>query len=164
MSANENPYQSPKPAAGPAKSSGRKQRSTFWIVSTHVLTTGFAMPAVAGVAAYSVLSQSRIEGPLAFLITLAFQAVGYIGGTFYSFSYLRKQTSVANPQGCTTFSIITFTILAVIGLGLNIATAKYLSALKIAAWIIFYVVITIGFAIITKKQFAAMAEDPQAPQ
>ena len=116
-----NPFKSPESASAPATPvRGRKrQRSRFWIVSTHLITTAIAMPFVAGVIAMGAVSQGKLQGNQAFLVTLAFQAVGDIAGTYYSLSYLRKATAIRDPQGCTKASIVVFGILALRGTGIE---------------------------------------------
>ena len=94
------------------KTASKKKRSVFWVVLTHVLTTGFAMPTVTGMAGAPIAAiyPSALSG---FLLALGFQALGYIGGVYYSLSYLRKAALIEHPLACLKPSIITFTVLAV---------------------------------------------------
>jgi hypothetical protein len=140
----------------------KKVRSVFWVVSTHVLTTGFAMPAVAGMTAVAVRHETRPPPVAAFLILLAFQASGYIGGVFYSLSYLRKVALMRNPVACVKPSIITFTVLAVIGFAVNVAglVAQQRQGINlivgIGGLVAFYAVICFAFARITRQGFSRM--------
>ena len=140
----------------------KKVRSVFWVVSTHVLTTGFAMPAVAGMMAVAVRHETRPPPVAAFLILLAFQASGYIGGVFYSLSYLRKVALMRNPVACVKPSIITFTVLAVIGFAVNVAglVAQQRQGINlivgIGGLVAFYAVICFAFARITRQGFSRM--------
>jgi len=138
-----------------------RPRSTFWIVSTHVLTTGFAMPILATIAAFAAL---QAIGPLDFYlelaITLALQALGYIGGVYYSLSYLKKVAIARNPIACIIPSNITFTALAALGLGWSIHSLHLLDfPLVLAIVAIFYAGITVVFALVTRQGFRRMAGD-----
>ncbi len=63
----------------------KKRRSVAWIVSTHVLTTGLAMPVVAGLASVAVVLAANIRDPLvALYVQATFAVLGYAGGTLYS--------------------------------------------------------------------------------
>jgi hypothetical protein len=140
----------------------KKQRSVFWVVSTHVLTTGFAMPAVAGMIGFGIVMASQLSPIAAFLLLLLLQALGYVGGVYYSFSYIRKVALVDNPLACVKPSIITFVVLAVLGLALNVARVfadpeKAVNPIVGTLGLIaFYIVITLAFARITQQGFAAM--------
>lgn len=139
-----------------------KQRSIFWIVSTHVLTTGFAMPAVAGGIGFAVLTAMQPSAVVAFLLLLAFQALGYIGGVYYSLSYIRKVALIENPNACIKPSIITFAVLAVIGFGVNVVGLVGRDGhginpiLGIIALVAFYVIICVAFARITQRGFSGI--------
>jgi hypothetical protein len=161
MGDTQNPYKSPESAgaSGRPGSEAKRQRSRFWIVSTHLATTAFAAPLAAGLIANLAVSQGNLHGNQALLVTLCFQALGYIAGTYYSLSYLRKATAMRDPQGCTKASIVTFVILALVGLVSNVAVSKHIIPLQVAAWIVFYALICWAFARITRRGFAAMAAD-----
>jgi hypothetical protein len=147
----------------------KKKRSLFWVVSTHVLTTGFAMPAIAGMVAAPIASTypSAIGG---LLLALGFQTLGYVGGVYYSLSYLRKVTLIECPLACVKPSIVTFIVLAVLGFVINAELlfhgerAKELNvAVGIVALVVFYIVITFAFARITQRGFQEI-ERQMAPQ
>jgi hypothetical protein len=146
----------------------KKVRSVFWVVSTHVLTTGFAMPAVAGMTGLAVLTGRPPSPVAAFLILLAFQACGYIGGVFYSLSYLRTVALIKDPVACVKPSIITFAVLAVIGFAVNVAglVARPRHDINLIAGIIglvaLYSVICFAFAKITQQGFSRM--EPQTTE
>ena len=161
MADRPNPFESPKSSGVPGSSmaEGKRHRSRFWIVSTHVLTTGFVMPLLAFLLAQGVLYETNLRGGLAFLVVLVFQAVGYIAGTYYSLSYLRKTTAIGDPEACTQASVTTFAVLALLAFVANIAMLKGGNAIEWILWIIFYLVISWAFAKITRKGFAAMAVD-----
>jgi hypothetical protein len=120
------------------------------------------MPAVAGMTAVAVRHETRPPPVAAFLILLAFQASGYIGGVFYSLSYLRKVALMRNPVACVKPSIITFTVLAVIGFAVNVAglVAQQRQGINlivgIGGLVAFYAVICFAFARITRQGFSRM--------
>ncbi|GIX00805.1 MAG: hypothetical protein KatS3mg111_4137 [Pirellulaceae bacterium] len=140
----------------------RKERSVFWVVSTHVLTTGFAMPFVASLVAGAVVLSIQPSPLVSFLILLAAQAVGYIGGVFYSLSYIRKVAIVPNPAACIKPSILTFTALALIGLTVNLLRilgqggTSIHSIVIVLALVVFYTLICIAFAKYTRDGFSQM--------
>ena len=139
----------------------KKQRSVFWIVSTHVLTTGFVMPTIAGVLGSNVIWATQLSVVATFMISLAFQSIGYIGGTYYSLSYIRKVALIENPVACIKPSIITFAVLALIGFGVNVACFFVQEKQGVnLLWIImigaFYIVIGVAFAKITQQGFSRM--------
>ncbi len=141
----------------------QKQRSVFWVVSTHVLTTGFAMPFVAGLVAIAVIAAIQPSPLMSFLILMAIQAVGYIGGVFYSLSYIRKVAQIQNPQACIKPSNITFLILALLGLAANLLAqfgsdeSNINPIVVVIALVAFYGIIFIAFAKITRDEFSRMA-------
>lgn len=156
----QNPYKSPQATGGSDdRSKAKKQRSRFWIVSTHVLTTGLAMPALASLVGAVVVAGGRLHGTQAFLAMLALQAVGYVAGTYYSLSYLRKVTTIRDPLGCTNASVIIFGVLALLGMAVNGLVSGPAGPLRIVALVVFYSVISLAFARITQKGFAQMAAD-----
>ena len=139
----------------------KKQRSPFWVVSTHVLTTGFAMPLLAGLLAYVLILLLELPQIGAFLLMLLLQAIGYAGGVYYSLSYIRKVALVANPPGCTKPSIITFSVLAGLAFLFNAGSLLRepagLNALAgICCLAVFYTVVCIAFAKITRRGFERM--------
>ena len=51
----------------------KKLRSTFWVVSTHVVTTGFAFPLAARIIGFAVLHETYVPRAQAFWFLLAVQ-------------------------------------------------------------------------------------------
>jgi hypothetical protein len=138
----------------------KKQRSVFWVVSTHVVTTGFVMPVVADLIGNSLVKSVRPAPLVAILIVLALQMLGYIGGVYYSLSYLRRSASIENPKACIKPSIITFVVLAIVGLCANTAALllrQHLNpVLGVALLLVFYAVISLQFAQATRRGFSEM--------
>ena len=125
-----------------------------------------ALPAVAGAAGFAVLRTLDVGPVAAFLTLLAFQALGYIGGVFYSLSYIRKVALIKQPSACVKPSIITFCVLAVLGLGANVAGLFAQHAINrivgTVALVGFYAAICFAFAIITRQGFSRM--EPRIPE
>ena len=141
----------------------RKERSVFWVVSTHVLTTGFVMPLLAGVIGAAVVFAHELRPIVGLLVQQGLLALGYIGGAYYSLSYIRKVAIVRRPMACVKPSIVAFVVLAVIGFGLSIAglilgpsLQGFEGVLLVADVAVFYIVITFGLAIITRRGFAGL--------
>ena len=139
----------------------KKQRSVFWVVSTHVVTTGFALPAVAGIIGYTLMNDLR-PAPLRTILTLlCLQALGYIGGVFYSLSYIRKTSRIDHPMACIKPSIIAFVVLAVVGFCVNAGRLIYQQhgvnpVDDVVVLVVFYTVICLVFARATERGFSRM--------
>ncbi|HSI34145.1 MAG TPA: hypothetical protein VK986_11200, partial [Tepidisphaeraceae bacterium] len=89
---------------------------------------------------------------------LGLQALGYIGGVFYSLAYLRKVAIPTNPLGCIIPSNVTFLVLVALALGWNIKHFDLFDHLGyLAALVVYYAVITAVFAIVTRNGFRQMA-------
>jgi hypothetical protein len=126
------------------------------VVSTHVITTGFAIPFLATFVTNILIQSLQIEGWLAFLVSLTLQSLGYVGGTYYSLNYIQKVALIDNPMACVKPSVIAFIALAVLSLILNLASIGQLS-LETLILIVFYIVISLAFAKITEQGFAAIS-------
>ena len=157
------PAEPPRTVPPPARRV--KVRSVFWVVSTHVLTTGFAPPALAslaGLAVLNVLPLSPLQGRL---ILLALQAIGYVGGAFYSLSYIRKTALVRHPLACVRPSVVAFVVLALFGYAVNLWgfmqqqdvswIEVVVDGIGLAA---FYAAVTFAFAWVTRQGFAHMEQ------
>jgi hypothetical protein len=118
------------------------------------------MPAVASVIGVAVVIGTGVSPAAAFPGLLAIQALGYIGGVFYSLSYIRKVALVQRPVDCIRPSIITFIVLAVFGFALNAWIVVQQQAInhtvRIVSLTVFYVVICFAFAKITASGFSRM--------
>ena len=135
-----------------------KKRAKWWIVSTHVLTTGFVMPLLAGIVGGVLCAVLGLEGIGALLFILAVQTIGYIGGTYYSLSYLKKSAVTHDWPGCTVPAIVFFAVLAVLGLVVNAIQISE-SPLAILGLILFHGCILAAFAKITAKGFRALQDE-----
>ena len=140
----------------------KKKRSVFWVVSTHVVTTGFAMPVVAGVVGSAIAVATQPSAVGRFFLLLGLQSLGYIGGVYYSLSYIRKVALIEHPLACVKPSIITFAVLAVLGFAVNVVSlfgerSKEMNAvIGIVGLVVFYIVISFAFAKITQQGFRAI--------
>jgi len=130
-----------------------KARSRFWVVSTHVLTTGFVMPFLASIAGVVAIAGLGVQGRPAWFLALAILAVGYVGGAYYSLSYVRKNAIVENWSACTVPAIVTFVVFAALGLAMNIAQLPKKAPLAVVGLVIFYALVVIAFAAITRGGF-----------
>jgi hypothetical protein len=144
----------------------KKVRSVFWIVSTHVLTTGLAIPAVMGIASKLLIAHFDIRDPLIGLYLVATcSVVGCIGGTLYSLSYLGNEADCANWKRCTAPAIATFVILTILGLAAQIYSLQANTALTVGLLVATSLVSIAAFSIITSHGFSRMhhpevVEDP----
>lgn len=156
-----------------------KQRAKWWIVSTHVLTTGFAMPFVAGIVGGVLCAVLGLEAIVAFLFILAVKAIGYIGGTYYSLSYLKKSAVTHDWPGCTVPAIVSFAVLAPLGmavdaiwmtqstltiLGPDAESLELALAVQQLGLALFYGLILAAFSKITAKGFIALQEQAKQPK
>jgi hypothetical protein len=120
------------------------------------------MPAVAGFIGYAIIVATQPSAVATFLILLALQAIGYIGGVYYSLSYIQKVALIENPVRCIKPSIVIFVVLAVLGFAVNIVSLfheppnKLNPILATSALVVFYVAISFAFAKISQRAFATM--------
>jgi hypothetical protein len=132
-----------------------KERSTFWVVSTHVLTTGFVFPLLAGVVASFIPQVSPGLDPwVVVAMTLGLGALAYLGGTYYSLGYIRKSAIVRDPIACITPSIITFAVLEALGFAFYAYTRH--DAIFLGVLAAYYVAIGLIFAFVTREGFRKM--------
>lgn len=133
-----------------------KNRATWWIVSTHILTTGLSMPLLAVIVGGFVIEGSGIQGLPAFGIFLLIQAFGYIGGSYYSLNHLQKSTITDDWTKCITPSVIVFVALSMVGF-IVISNAVQVkvkeSIVVIGLLVVFYGTIIITFSKITAVGF-----------
>jgi hypothetical protein len=142
----------------------KKLRSVGWVVSTHVLTTGLAMPAIAALLYVAVVSFGQIHDPLlALYMQATFSVLGYVGGTQYSLSYLRKAADCDSWTRCTAPAIVTFAILNFLACGGNVYLVRNDGALAIGVVVLSYLVATAAVMMLTAQGFARMARAEAAP-
>jgi hypothetical protein len=99
-------------------------RSTFWIVTTHVLTSGLAIPTVVGLGILGIVHLAKIDPPFSFLteltVSLVSMLLGTGGGVLYSLRFIRRNATCEHWSRCTTPSVMAYGVLAVLGLGWGI--------------------------------------------
>jgi hypothetical protein len=142
-----------------------KHRAKWWIVTTHVLTTGFAMPFIATIVGAILCGLLGLGGSIpGYLFYLGFRAVGYIGGTYYSLAYLKKSAISSDWVGCTVPSIIGFVTFALLGLAASIIQVLYGSGLiyEVLGLVVFYVVVIAAFVKVTSDGFRALQNQAQS--
>jgi len=116
------------------------------------------------VAVLLAIAAARLIGPLdlypSLILSLAIQALGYIGGVYYSLSYIKKAAIARDPLKCIVPSNITFTVLAALALGWSIRTLNLLDfPLVLVMVVIYFAGITVIFAVVTRQGFRRMAGD-----
>lgn len=126
------------------------------MVSTHVLTAAFALPLLALVLAFALdFSGFAPRGQFVGLVfPLLLLTGGYVGGTFYSLSYLRRVAVCRRPQACILPSIIVFTAFAAGSLAISYGRVE---PAEFGILTLYYAVITLCFAFITRRGFLKMA-------
>ena len=130
-------------------------------MSAHVLTTGFAMPIFAGIVGEVLCAVLGLEGVVAVLFSLTVLAIGYIGGTYYSLSYVKERATTHDWPGCTVPAVVFFAVCMVlwlVGEVIRISIRIPISLLDILGIILFYGFILTAFAKITAKGFRALQE------
>ena len=80
----------------------KREHGVFWVVSTHVLTTGFVMPFLTFCAVNLLARKFEPDATpwQIFAIGLATQLLAYVGGTYYSLNYLRRVAIIRRPLAC----------------------------------------------------------------
>jgi hypothetical protein len=138
-----------------------RERSTFWLVSTHVLTAGLSMPLLAGIVAF--IARAAGWAPREPLMELVFVLVvvsfGYIGGTFYSLHYLRRVAIVREPRACLIPSIAMFGAFCALPLGVSFGNV---SVVEFGLLTAYFVGVTSCFAFITQHGIRRMVAAQEA--
>jgi hypothetical protein len=101
----------------------------------------------------------RLGGQEAALTALGFSVVGYVGGTFYSLSYLSKAVAAADWKGCIKPSAIAFALLALAGMMLIV---QLQGQRDLFVWIcaaVAYLAIVLAFWRITAIGFSRLAAE-----
>jgi hypothetical protein len=126
-----------------------RERSTFWFVSTHVLTAGLSMPLLAAIVAFAVFAAGWAprEPLMELVFVLAVISFGYIGGTFYSLHYLRRVAIVREPRACLIPSIAMFGAFCALPLGISFGIV---STVEFGLLTAYFVGVTLCFAFITQ--------------
>ena len=139
-----------------------KRRSVFWVVTTHVLTTGFVMPLLATVLGLIVIPSLELSETGRMLLILGFQAAGYVGGVFHSMGYLRKAAIIERPRACIRPSILIYALLVLLGVWLHVivyfgpGASEVPLASRIIALALFYLIIFSAFVLVTQRGFTKL--------
>lgn len=139
----------------------RKPSSVFGAVSTLIMTAGLVFPTLAFTLGLSLPYFLPIKPHNQLLATLCFLTIGYIGGTFHSFGYIRKNLIVRNPKRCTLPSIVGFALFIAGGAGVTIKTLGG-DTTGVAIVLIFNSLIVILFSVIAAKGFSVMAREAES--
>ncbi len=110
------PYAKRKSAANGVKSDKLKPRKKWQVVTIHYFTAGFAIPGVCAILCgllFFLMAASEKPVDALTLVIMGFvsQILGWIGGTYYSLSYLRKNVTTSDWRGCIAPSIVVAAIL-----------------------------------------------------
>src|SRR5262249_1021101 len=121
------------------------------------LTTGLAMPAVAALLYVGVISFGQIRDPLlALYLQATFAVLGYVGGTLYSLSYLRKTADCDAWTRCTAPAIVTLASTQVLSCSGNVYLVRDDGPLAIGVVALSYLVATVAVMMLTAQGFARM--------
>ena len=129
-----------------------KKRAKWWIVSTHVLTAGFAMPVLACVFGVVLVTILKLPELPARIILLGLMIAGVIGGTYYSVRYVRKSAVTEDWEGCTRPSVVAFLLLHAPLLGFNLIRDDA-SLPEVLLSVAVFSVLLVAFAKITGVEF-----------
>jgi hypothetical protein len=141
-----------------------RSRSTTWVVSTHVLTAGLALPAFTGLMTSGIVQFGVIENPLLEVAVIGtFVLLGYIAGTYYSLLYLNGPDEHEKWTDCTVPSCIAFSVFAVIAFLLNVVQLRDKNVLTIGILGICYVASIAAFSAITARGFARKEQRHSEP-
>ncbi len=138
-------------------------RSTFWIVTTHVLTSGLAIPTVVGLCILGIVHQAKIVTPFSVLVeltvSLTSMLLGTGGGVLYSLRFIKRNAAHENWSLCITPSVVVYGLLAALGLGLSIWQANPRTPAVIGIRVLSTLVGMAVFACLTSSGFRKMSHD-----
>ncbi len=139
----------------------KKEKSVASVVSTHILTTAIVIPFFGLLAGYLV---NKFFGPtlnqgLMLLIENIIYITFFFMGVKYSISYINKKITVKNPQNSSKYSIITFGLIMVFMLIVNILAKP--NIISIGYNTVFFGIIFIIFFILTKNYFEKLQQEIQ---
>ena len=149
------------------RSDKRKVRSRFWVATTHVLTAGFAMPLVIGFVGTILVAMVLPPSPETFLLSAIMQqcfiATGWIAGTYYSLSYIRKTCIMSNPSSYIAPCIIAGVVM--LALCFLLSSAAYVLAdwpEALIVTVVSHCIAYLSYATITRNAFKQMRPDRYA--
>lgn len=134
-----------------SSSDGAKLRGTWWVVSTHVLTSFIPLPFVTGLIYGFVIAFFKINLGVEEQIILGFGLglIGITGGTYYSLSYLTKKAQHPDWRKCTIPSIVVATVVS----GLTIGVQTCLNPPFFITHLLGNLTCLVVFSVITAKAF-----------
>jgi hypothetical protein len=140
----------------------KKEKSVASVVSTHILTTSIVIPFFGLLAGYFVnkfLGASLNEG-LVMIIKDIVYVTFFFMGVKYSISYINKKITVKNPQNSLKYSIITFGVIIIFMLIVDILAKP--NIISIGYNTAFFGIIFTIFFILTKNYFEKLQQKVQA--
>ena len=140
----------------------KKEKSVASVVSTHILTTSIVIPFFGLLVGYFVnkfLHGSLNENLLMIIKDLVY-VLFFFMGVKYSLSYINKKIDVKNPKNSSKYSIITFGVITVFMLIVDILAKP--NIISIGYNTVFFGIIFAIFFILTKNYFEGLQQELQA--
>jgi len=137
----------------------KKEKSVASVVSTHILTTSVVIPFFGLLAGYFVnkfLGTSLNQG-LVMIIRDIVYITFFFMGVKYSISYINKKITVKDPQNSLKYSVITFGIVMIFMLSIDILAQP--NIIIIGYNILFFGIIFAIFFILTKNYFEKLQQE-----
>ena len=140
----------------------KKEKSVASVVLTHILTTSIVFPFFGLLAGYFVnkfLHGSLNESLLIIIKDLVY-ILFFFMGVKYSLSYINKKIDVKNPENSSKYSIITFGVIMLFMLIVDILAKP--NIISIGYNTVFFGIIFAIFFILTKNYFKGLQQELQA--
>ena len=131
----------------------KRLRARWWIVTTHVLTTGIMGGILQALVLFVLLMSGVDIGGKYNLAAPPIGIMAFTAATFYSASYLRKHALADLPTRSTKPSIILFVVLQIIGNAIQYFSHREFAPVSIAAGLIADICIAVLFGYVTSSKF-----------
>ena len=140
----------------------KKEKSVASVVSTHILTTSIVLPFFGLLAGYFVnkFFGASLNQSLVMIIKDIVYITFFFIGVKYSISYINKKITVKNPQNSSKYSIITFGLIMIFMLIVDILAKP--NIISIGYNTVFFGIIFAIFFILTKNYFEKLQQEVQA--
>jgi len=137
----------------------KKEKSVASVVSTHILTTSIVIPFFGLLAGYFInkfLGTSLNQG-LVIIIRDIVYITFFFMGVKYSISHINKKITVKDPQNSLKYSVITFGIVMIFMLSVDILAQP--NIIIIGYNTLFFGIIFAIFFILTKNYFEKLQQE-----
>lgn len=140
----------------------KKEKSVASVVSTHILTTSIVFPFFGLLAGYIVnkFLGALLNQNLVMIIKDIVYITFFFIGVKYSISYINKKVTVKNPKNSSKYPIITFGVIIVFILIVDILAKP--NIISIGYNTVFFGIIFTIFFILTKNYFERLQQEAQA--